>query len=299
MVLSDNFKGALLMMASMAAFTFNDAFMKTISSELSLFQILTLRGVLTVGLIALVMFARGVADFSIPAHDKGKVMLRVVAEIGSAYFFLTALFNMPIANVSAILQALPLTVTLAAAFFFAEPVGWRRMMAILVGLAGVMLIIRPGSDGFTIYSIYALIAVGFVTLRDLVTRRLSRETPSMAVSFYSAVGVTLFFAAGLPAQGWAPVSGFAALMIAGAALMIIGGYLCSIMVMRVGEISFVATFRYSSLVWALALGWFVFGDWPKLQTLLGAAIVIGSGIFMLLRERQIGLRHKRVSTEAT
>ena len=286
------------MMASMAAFTFNDAFMKMIAGELPLFQILTLRGVLTVVLIALVMFLRGAADFTIPSHDKGKVALRVFAEIGSAYFFLTALFNMPLANVSAILQALPLTVTLAAAFFFAEPVGWRRMTAILVGLVGVLLIIRPGSDGFTIYSVYALVAVGFVTLRDLVTRRLSHETPSMAVSFYSALGVTLFFAAGSPSQGWAPVSGFAALMIIGAALMIIGGYLCSIMVMRVGEISFVATFRYSSLVWALALGWFVFGEWPKLPTLLGAAIVIGSGVFMLMRERQIRLRSKQASSEA-
>ncbi len=278
------------MIASMAAFTLNDAFMKVIAGELPLFQILTLRGVLTVVLIALVMFARGEVDFGIPAQDRGKVALRAIAEIGAAYFFLTALFNMPLANIAAILQALPLTVTLAAAFFFGEPVGWRRMTAILVGLIGVFLIIRPGSDGFTIYSIYALVAVGFVTLRDLVTRRLSPATPSMAVSFYSALGVTLFFAAGSPAQGWEPVTGFAALMIIGAALMIIGGYLFSIMVMRIGEISFVATFRYTSLIWALLLGWFVFGDWPQNITLFGAAIVIGSGVFMLLRERQLKRR---------
>ncbi|MBU2981814.1 DMT family transporter [Lentibacter algarum] len=286
---NDNFKGALLMMASMAAFTFNDAFMKAIADELPLFQILTLRGILTVALIAAMMFLRGKTDFGIPANDRGKVLLRVIAEITSAYFFLTALFNMPLANVSAILQALPLTVTLAAAFFFGEAVGWRRMSAILIGFLGVWLIVRPGTEGFTIYSLYALIAVAFVTLRDLVTRRLSKDTPSMAVSFYSAVGVTLFFAAGSPAQGWAPVSGFAALMITGAALMIIGGYLCSIMVMRVGEISFVATFRYTSLVWALLIGWFVFGDWPAPLTLIGASIVVGSGVFMLLRERQIKL----------
>ena len=205
-------------------------------------------------------------------------------------FFLTALFNMPIANVSAIMQALPLAITLAAAVFFREPVGWRRLSAIFVGFFGVMLIIRPGAEDFTIYSLYTLAAVIVVTIRDLATRRLSAETPSMAVTFYSSLGVTFFFAMAAPSQGWVPVDGYAAMMIAGASVMVIGGYICSIMVMRIGEISFVATFRYTSLVWALLLGWLVFGDWPKPVTLLGASIVIGSGVFMLLRERQINRR---------
>jgi drug/metabolite transporter (DMT)-like permease len=286
----DNVRGALLMMASMAAFTFNDAFMKMISGQIPLFQLLTLRGVLTTVLVALVMLAMGRLRFGIPRQDRMLVLIRVVAEAGSAYFFLTALFNMPIANVSAIMQALPLTITLAAAVFFREPVGWRRLSAILVGFVGVMLIIRPGADDFTIYSVYTLAAVAVVTVRDLATRRLSAETPSMAVTLYSSIGVTIFFALASPSQGWVPVDGYVAMMIAGAALMVIGGYVCSIMVMRVGEISFVATFRYTSLVWALVLGWLVFGDWPKPVTLLGAAIVIGSGVFMLLRERQLNKR---------
>ncbi|MCV2892980.1 DMT family transporter [Lentibacter sp. XHP0401] len=286
----DNVRGALLMMASMAAFTFNDAFMKMISEQIPLFQLLTLRGVLTTVLVALVMLAMGRLRFGIPRQDRMLVLIRVVAEAGSAYFFLTALFNMPIANVSAIMQALPLTITLAAAVFFREPVGWRRLAAILVGFVGVMLIIRPGADDFTIYSVYTLAAVAVVTVRDLATRRLSAETPSMAVTLYSSIGVTIFFALASPSQGWVPVDGYVAMMIAGAALMVIGGYVCSIMVMRVGEISFVATFRYTSLVWALVLGWLVFGDWPKPVTLLGAAIVIGSGVFMLLRERQLNKR---------
>ena len=278
------------MMASMAAFTFNDAFMKMISAQLPLFQILMLRGILTTCLIALVMLAMGRLRFAVPREDRWLVLTRVVAEAASAYFFLTALFNMPIANVSAIMQALPLAITLAAAVFFREPVGWRRLSAIFVGFFGVMLIIRPGAEDFTIYSLYTLAAVVVVTIRDLATRRLSAETPSMAVTFYSSLGVTFFFAMAAPSQGWVPVDGYAAMMIAGASVMVIGGYICSIMVMRIGEISFVATFRYTSLVWALLLGWLVFGDWPKPVTLLGASIVIGSGVFMLLRERQINRR---------
>lgn len=296
--MSPNLTGALLMMASMAAFTFNDAFMKTVSSEIPKFQLLTLRGILTCVLIALLMQMMGKRRYAIPAQDRRYVALRVFAEVASAYFFLTALFNMPLANVTAILQALPLTVTLAAAFFFGEAVGWRRLTAIAVGFMGVMLIIRPGADDFTVYSLYGLAAVGFVTLRDLATRKLSAETPSMAVSLYSAIGVTLFFAAGLPFQGWVPVSGQAALMISGASIMIIGGYLFSIMVMRTGEISFVATFRYTSLLWALLLGWLFFDDWPSALTLLGAAIVIGSGVFMLLREHQLKKRAARLQLRA-
>ena len=286
----DNLRGAVLMMVSMAAFTFNDAFMKMISAKLPLFQILMLRGILTTCLIALVMLAMGRLRFAVPREDRWLVFTRVVAEAASAYFFLTALFNMPIANVSAIMQALPLAITLAAAVFFREPVGWRRLSAIFVGFFGVMLIIRPGAEDFTIYSLYTLAAVIVVTIRDLATRRLSAETPSMAVTFYSSLGVTFFFAMVAPSQGWVPVDGYAAMMIAGASVMVIGGYICSIMVMRIGEISFVATFRYTSLVWALLLGWLVFGDWPKPVTLLGASIVIGSGVFMLLRERQINRR---------
>ncbi len=288
--MSPNLTGALLMMASMAAFTVNDTFVKLAGAELPLFQLLMLRGVLTCCLIAGLMAAMGNLRFAVPAQDRKFVLVRVAAEVGAAYFFLTALFNMPIANVTAILQALPLTVTLAAALFFGESVGWRRLLAILVGFVGVMLIVRPGADDFTIYSVYVLVAVAFVTLRDLATRKLSADTPSMAVSLYSALGVTLFFAAGAPLQGFAPVSAHAALMICCASVMIIGGYLFSIMVMRVGEVSFVATFHYTSLVWALLLGWLVFGDWPSTLTLLGAAIVIASGVFMLLREHQLKKR---------
>jgi S-adenosylmethionine uptake transporter len=214
----------------------------------------------------------------------------MVGEIGSAYFFVTALFHMPIANISAIMQALPLTITLAAALFFREPVGWRRMAAILVGFVGVMLIVRPGTEGFTIYSVYGLAAVAFVTLRDLATRRLSRDVPSMLVTLITSASIMTAFGVASLTEPWVPVDGRSALLILGASVMIIGGYLCSIMVMRVGEISFVAPFRYTSLIWALILGWVVFGDWPQTITLVGAAIVVASGLFTLYREAQVNRR---------
>ena len=287
---SDNLTGALLMMGSMAAFTFNDAMIKSLAGQMPLFEVLFLRGVLTTALVAVIAWRMGALRQSLPRADRGPVFWRMVGEVGAAWFFLSALFNMPIANISAIMQALPLTITLAAALVFREPVGWRRMVAIMAGFVGVMLIVRPGTEGFTIYSVYGLAAVAFVTLRDLATRKLSREVPSMLVTLMTSASIMVFFGLASLAQGWAPIGGRAVMLIGGAAVMLIGGYLFSIMVMRVGEISFVAPFRYTSLLWALILGWVVFGDWPQAITLVGAAIVVASGLFTLYREAQVSRR---------
>jgi S-adenosylmethionine uptake transporter len=288
MARSDNLTGAILMMASMASFTINDTFMKALAGEIPLYQVLFVRGIFTTIAVAGVAWWMGVLFARVSRRDAGSIALRMVGEIGAAYFFLTALFNMPIANVTAILQALPLTITLAAALLFGDPIGWRRMSAILIGFVGVMLIVRPGADDFTIYSVYVLAAVGFVTLRDLATRRLSKETPSMLVTVITSLSIMVFFGVASLTIDWAPMGARAYGLTIGAAVMIIGGYLFSIMVMRVGEISFIAPFRYTGLIWALVLGWLVFDEWPEPITLLGAAIVVGSGLFMLYREAQLG-----------
>ncbi|NCQ24018.1 MAG: EamA family transporter [Rhodobacteraceae bacterium CG17_big_fil_post_rev_8_21_14_2_50_63_15] len=290
MARSDNLTGALLMMGAMAAFTLNDAMIKGLAGQIPVFQVMFLRGFLTTLMVGIIAWRMGALTRRLPREDWGPVFWRMVGEIGSAYFFVTALFHMPIANISAIMQALPLTITLAAALFFREPVGWRRMSAIMLGFVGVMLIVRPGTEGFNIYSVYGLAAVAFVTLRDLATRRLSRDVPSMLVTLITSFCIMAAFGLASLTGEWAPVNGRSAALIMAASVMIIGGYLFSIMVMRVGEISFVAPFRYTSLLWALVLGWLVFGDWPQTITLIGAAIVVVSGLFTLYRESQISRR---------
>ncbi len=291
MVRSENLTGALLMMASMAAFTLNDVLMKAMAGEVSLSQLMFLRGIVTTVIVAFIAWKMGVLVVRPARGDRWLLLLRMAAEIGASYFFLTALFSMPIANVTAILQALPLTITLAAAIVLKEPVGWRRLVAIAVGFIGVMLIVRPGATDFTASSLYALVAICFVTIRDLSTRRLSSATPSMFVTLSTSVSIMVFFGVvSLVAGEWVEMDLRNSVLISGAALMIIGGYLCSVMVMRVGEISFIAPFRYTGLVWALLLGWLVFGEWPDTLTLIGAAIVVGSGMFMLYREALLGRR---------
>lgn len=288
--LSDNMRGAALMTAGMAAFTVNDTFMKTLSNDLPLFQAIFLRGVATTLFLVVLARAMGALKLNLTRRDWAIVTLRSLSEVGAAVFFITALFNMPLANVTAILQSLPLTITLAGLLIFREPVGWRRMTAILVGLVGVLLIVRPGAEGFTIYSLYALAAVACVTVRDLATRRLSADVPSLTVALMASVAVTVFAAAGAVAGPWVPVSGMAAAQLGGATVFVILGYVCSVLVMRSGDIGFIAPFRYTSLLFALILGLAVFGHWPAPLTLLGAAIVAATGIFTLYRERAVARR---------
>ncbi len=293
---SPNIIGAMLMMASMLAFTLNDTAIKALGDDFPIFQMLVLRSLVTTAAFLLLAWKMKALILCLPLQDWGLIALRSAAEIGAAYFFLTALFNMPIANVTAILQILPLTVTLGGVLFYKEKIGWRRMGAIVLGFFGMLIIVRPGPDGFNLYVSYALAAVGFVTIRDLVTRRMSAETPSLMVTLCSSIALLLFSCAAAFSQPWVHVSSTEGSLIAIASVFIIGAYLFSVMVMRVGDVSFVAPFRYTGLLWALLTGWVFFDEWPDGWTLIGAGIVVGAGVVALSREAQIARQAKRART---
>ncbi|MCK8465556.1 DMT family transporter [Aliiroseovarius sp. S1339] len=292
MSVSDNMKGAALMSGSMAGYTLNDACMKALAGDLPLSQAVFLRGVLT----CVMLYALGLAlrslTFKLNRREWKLMLWRSVAEAGATYCFLSALFNMPIANVTAVLQALPLTIALAAWVFLKEPLGWRRLVAILVGFVGVIMIVQPGGDGFTAWSIYALVAVGFITFRDLVVRKMAPETPSMTVALVTAIVITVSFGVASFGVEWAPVNAWNGLVLFLSAVFIFIGYLFAVMVMRVGDIGFVAPFRYTGLIWALIIGLVLFNEWPGALTLAGASIVVATGLFTLLRERQLARRLK-------
>ncbi|MVO18661.1 DMT family transporter [Parasedimentitalea huanghaiensis] len=285
--MTGNQMGALLMIGSMAGFTINDTLVKMVGGEMPLSQILTLRGVVATLLIYLLARRLGSLRWNLAKGDWGLVAARCVAELLSTYLFLTALMVTPLANLTAILQGLPLTITLGAALFFGEPVGWRRMSAILVGFCGILLIVRPGVDGFGSGTLYGLGAVIAITARDLLTRRMSSEVPSMVVTLLASLTVLVFGLVASTQVTWQPATVNSLAIVTGAAVFIFVGYLCSVMTMRVGDVAFVSPFRYTGLLWALLLGWLVFGDWPDPLTLLGAAIVVATGLFTLYRERQV------------
>ena len=288
--MSPNLAGALLMMASMACFTLNDTMLKMTAGAVPLFQLLFIRSAITCGLILATRGRVGSLHFDIGKRDWVIILVRASTEILLAYFFLTALFNMPLANLTAILQVVPLAVTLASAVFLREAVGWRRMLAIAIGFGGVLLIVRPGAEGFNIWSIYGVIAMLLVTLRDIVTRQLSPGVPGMTVTLVTAGAVLVAMGLASLSVEWVAIDLPALMLISGSAVFIMGGYFFSIQVMRQGDVSSTAPFRYTGLVWALLLGWFSFGEWPGALTLIGVAIVVATGIFSFYRERQLLIR---------
>ena len=298
MALSENMRGAALMMAAMAAFTANDAAMKAVTQALPLYQAIFLRGMITLALLIPLARAMGGLRFTLARRDAGLVALRSVAEIGSTVLFLTALMHMPLANLSAIMQSLPLAVTLAAALVFGERVGWRRMLAIVAGFAGVLLIVRPGGAGFDIWALAGVGAVLCVVVRDLTTRRMSAALPSVTVAVFAAASVTLLGAVVAPFGGWAPVRAGDWALLATAAVFLILGYIFIVSATRTGDVGLVAPFRYTALLWALALGWFVFGDFPDALTLAGAGIVVATGIYTFHRERRLGRLSAAIPTKA-
>lgn len=282
--LSDNLKGAIAMVVAMAAFAFGDTAMKLIGGSLSLFQAVFLRGILATMPLAVMVWWSGQFSARLSRRDWGLIIFRMVMEAASAWLFLSALFHMDLGTLSAILQSLPLTVTLGAAVFLGEPVGWKRLVAILVGFGGVLMIIQPGGDGFSVWSIYALGAVVSVTARDLAVRRMSPQAPTFLVALVTAAGVMVLAGFGSLTETWQPVGAREAGLLVICAAMVTTGYIAGVTAMRLGEIGFVAPFRYSSLVVSLIAGFVVFGELPNALAFGGIAIVVATGLFTLYRE---------------
>ena len=290
MALSPNLRGALFMAISMAGFTINDAITKTMVETMNQGQVMLVRGVFATAMIGLLAWSKGALKApGQAAHPM--IGLRVVCELGGTVTFLLALAQMPLANVSAVLQALPLAVTMGAALVLGEGVGWRRWLAIAAGFTGVLIIVRPGFEGFNAYSLLALVCVLFCAARDLATKRIPGEVPTLLISTVTAGAVTI--AGGfliVPFGGWTPMTFNETGLLFGASVLLIIGYQFIIMSMRTGEISFVAPFRYTALLWAIVLGFLLFGDVPDAAMIAGAAIVVGSGLYTLYREQVVGRR---------
>ena len=284
------------MAAAMAGFTMNDAITKAVSSEMNFGEIMLVRGVVAIALIAALAWHHG-ALRPLRTLVMKPVALRVAGEVLGTVTFLAAIVHLPLANTAAIFQALPLAVTLGAALMFGEPVGWRRWLAIFAGFIGVLIIVRPGVEGFNQFSLFALVSVVFCAVRDLATRRIPAHVPSLFITLVTTVTVTIAGAAIIvPLGGWTAPSGRALGLLTLAAVLLLIGYQCVIMALRSGDISAVAPFRYSALLWAMLLGYLVFGDVPDALMVTGATIIVLSGLYAFYRER---IRHRPVAADAS
>jgi len=288
-----NLQGIIAMCAAMAGIILNDACVKTVSeSGLPTGEIIFVRGLIAFSFITVLALRFGLrSDF--PRLFDRRIGWRTLGEVAGTAFYLTALFQMAIGPVTAILQALPLMITAGAAIFLREKVGLHRWAAVLVGFAGVLIIMRPGLEGFDATGLLVVISMLFIALRDLVTRTLPAIVSSYSITWCAALGVCLLGFAMLPLEDWTMPTGYQFGMMVVASIFLLIGYFGSIAAMRIGEISAVSPFRYTIVVWALLLGYFIWGEVPDLPTLIGTAIIVAMGVYTVFRERRTARRAMR------
>ncbi|MFT6532438.1 MAG: drug/metabolite transporter (DMT)-like permease [Limimaricola cinnabarinus] len=292
----ENLRGSALIVAGMLGFALEDMFIKMMAGALPVGQILMLLGLGGGIVFAMMSVARGERLLSPDFHHRA-VIARNLGEVIGTAGFITAVALSPLATASAILQANPLLVTLGAAVFFAEPVGWRRWSAICVGLFGVLLVIRPGAEGFTPLSLFAVLGTMGLAARDLASRRVPRSISSLKLSTYAflilvPVGYLMVVVAGEALVWPSTVNSLRLLAAIGVG---VAGYWALTAATRMGEISVIAPYRYTRLVFALFVAYFAFGERPDLLTYIGAAIIVGSGIYTLLREARLRRASRRVT----
>ncbi|MEX3009508.1 DMT family transporter [Hoeflea sp. TYP-13] len=292
MLQSANMRGALFMVLAMAGYVFNDVFMKSLAQDMSMGQAIFLRGIVASTLIFIIAWRSGALR---PAAImfKPMVLLRTASESIATVLFLTALAEIQLANASAILQALPLAITAGATLFLREPVGWRRWSATLIGFAGVLIIIRPGLAGYDSYSLLVVGAVIFAAMRDLSTRAMDDNVPSLFLSVLVAPAVAVTGLVMWIADGTvAPIDVNHGFKIISAAIFILIGYQFIVLATRDGEMSFIVPFRYTSLLWSILLGALFFAEFPDYLTVIGSVIIVMTGLYTLYRERRVTNRDK-------
>lgn len=282
MPLTENQRGALFMTASMAGFAVEDVFVKAVAQTLPLGQVL-----LTIGLTGMLVFsamaARQGEALLPPAFLSRPMLIRCGFEITGRLFYGLAITLTALSTTSAILQATPLVVVAGAALVFGEKVSLQRWLAVLVGFVGVLVILRPGSD-FSALSLLAVVGLLGFAGRDLATRAAPKGLSNRQLG---ALGFAMLATAGailLVVNGGAHVpSGLALLHLAGGTVFGMLGYHALTYAMRTGEVGAVTPFRYTRLVFAMVLAMALFGERPDLATWIGAALVVGSGIYALTR----------------
>ncbi len=283
----DNYKGMAWMTLAMLGFAIADSFIKLTLDTLPVGQVITIFSAGGSAIFGLWALARGErlfdrAMFTLP------FVLRLLSEVLGTVCFVVALALINLSLLSAIIQANPLLVTLGAALFLGQPVGWRRLSAIVVGLCGVLIIVRPGMAGFDAASLWAVGAAIGLTGRDLATRAIARDVSTLLLAAWGFVAATIAGLLILSIQGGVTLpDGPTTLHLGGALIFAMVAYYAVTAAMRVGEIAAVTPFRYTRLVFALVLALVVFDERPDLWTLIGAGIVIATGLYTLLRERRI------------
>jgi drug/metabolite transporter (DMT)-like permease len=285
-IAQDTLRAGAYMVAAMAAFVCNDSFVKALNAELPVGEIVAVRGIFATLFIFAVCMWQGVLE-SARAIFSGNVFWRANLDMVSTLLFITALMHMPIANLTSVMQVVPLVVIAFAAIFLRERVGWRRTLAVLVGFLGVAFIVKPSLSGFTIYEAFALLIVFALAIRDIITRRIPAHVPSLIIALANAGFVTMGGLLLMLFEGHkTPALWHLAYLIV-AALFLATGYFFMVKTLRTGDIAATAPFRYSNVVFAIIAGIIVFGEIPDAYAVIGMALIVASGLYAIHREAML------------
>ncbi len=284
----DNLIGSLWMIVAMAIFAVEDSLIKVVSTTLPMGQIMVIFG--TVGAVIFALIARFKNEAILNPDVLSKPMrIRVFFEVFGRLFYFLALALIPLSAATVILQATPLVVVAGAAIVFGENVGWRRWTAIFIGLAGVLTIIQPGADSFSPLSILAVIGMLGFAGRDLASRAAPKSLSATILGLYGFLAVVV---AGCAYALW-DGSAFAipttqtSLSLAGAIIAGVTAYTCLMIAMRTGEVATVTPFRYTRLIFGIALGVLIFKEEISAAMVAGSALIVISGLFILWQSKRV------------
>lgn len=281
----DNARGILAMLASVVVFIFNDALIKLAAETVPSVQAIGVRGLFATLWCGLALLVTGTwRQIGHAGHPA--VLLRGGLEAGAAIIYLIALFQIPFAIATAVNLSTPLILTVLAVLILKEDVRWRRWSAVITGFAGVLLVIQPRPGDLDMWAWVALGATFIGSLRDIIARWLPAEVPTLIVSFTTAIAVAIVGCGWALLDGWQPIGWRGLGFIVASSLLLAIGYQFLVIALRSGgEISVIGSFRYSSILWALGIGYVVWGEVPNAMAFAGIAVIVGSGLYILHRER--------------
>ena len=281
---ADNRRGILAMSLAMALFIANDALVKQVSATLPGPQLIFIRGLMATTLVLIMAQAMGhLKNWRLMLNKR--LWVRGSLDAAASLAYLTAVFHLPLANATAINLSSPLFITAFAIVFLKELVALQRGLLILLGFTGVLLVVQPSSEGFNVYAWLAVLATLLHAMRDTLTRGIGLHVPELLITLSTAVSVAVAAGGITLTQTWTPVDSLSLGLLFGASLFLSMAYYLLIVAMRSGEMSLVAPFRYSGLLFALLIGYVVWGDVPNLLGWAGIFLLAISGLLILRSER--------------
>jgi drug/metabolite transporter (DMT)-like permease len=280
----ENLRGILFMVVAMGAFAVEDALIKSTTQTIPTAQLALSVG--SMGTVALLILCRIIR---VPLLNAAllhpAVIARNLADIVGVVFFISALALAPLTTLAALIQVTPLALTFCAALLLGEHVGWRRWTAVFVGFAGMLLIIKPGSDAFDSTTLLAVGAVVCLTARDLATRFVPKDMHNLQLTTY---GFSTMIPAGLVlwpfAEATVSPTGLQWSVLAIISTLGLIGYYAVTAAMRLGEVSVISPFRYTRLILAMIIGLVFFNETPDTITWIGAGMIVTAGLYLLYRE---------------